>query len=338
MLMLKERFKRIGEDYKILLVMTIMPLIVTYFFSGGEKQEYKVALVQKEKKLELSNEFVEMTEVEALDAMEKNKVQGIVFLGDKNKFLFRQNDVYGKSIKKSVIRTLKEKEMLNYVEEIKEEKLNKFPNLPVGIKKMERPFNEQEEKAKTLLGFMVFFAMYPISYSIAGILGEKREGTWQRQLVSPLEKYEIIFTNFLYSVFLGLIQIYAVLLSAKYLFKVNFTGNFILILFLFALFTITVASLSLMLTTIIKNENQLGNALPIVTTASAMLAGCFWPFELVSNKILIALGYLMPQRWIIDSINKVGINKGSISLIIPNILILLLMSLVFFVVASRKEG
>ena len=93
-----------------------------------------------------------------------------------------------------------------------------------------------------------------------------------------------------------------------------------------------------MLTTIIKNENQLGNALPIVTTASAMLAGCFWPFELVSNKILIALGYLMPQRWIIDSINKVEINKGSISLIIPNILILLLMSLVFFVVASRKEG
>ena len=113
MLMLKERFKRIGEDYKILLVMTIMPLIVTYFFSGGETKEYKVALVQREKILELSNGFVEMTEVEALDAMEKNKVQGIVFLGDKNKFLFKQNDVYGESIKKSVIRTLKEKEMLN---------------------------------------------------------------------------------------------------------------------------------------------------------------------------------------------------------------------------------
>lgn len=337
MLMLKERFKRIGEDYKILLVMTIMPLIVTYFFSGGEKQEYKVALVQREKILELSNGFVEMTEVEALDALEKNKIQGIVFLGDKNKFLFKQNDVYGESIKKSVIRTLKEKEMLTYIEEIRGEKLEKLPDLPVNIKKMEKPFNSQEEKAKTLLGFMVFFAMYPISYSIAGILGEKREGTWQRQLVSPLEKYEIIFTNFLYSVFLGLMQIYAVLFFAKYVFKVKFTGNFLLILFLFALFTVTVASLSLMLTTIIKSENQLGNALPIITTASAMLAGCFWPFELVSNKILIVLGYLMPQRWIIDSINKVGINKGGISLIIPNIFILLLMSLVFFVVASRKE-
>ena len=338
MLMLKERIKRFKEDSNILLIMTIMPLIITYFFSSGEK-ELKIALVQNLQVIELKESYiVEMKETEAMDELQKGNIDGIIFLGEKSQFLVREKSVGNEYVKKMIIKKLKEKKILDYLNEISGKNLTELPVLPVQIKKIEKTLDKEQEKAKTLLGFMVFFAMYPVSYSIANILREKREGTWQRQLIAPINKWELIATNLIYSTMLGLTQIYIVIFTAKFIFNVNFEGNFFMILLLFTLFVVTVASLSLMLTTIIKNENQLGSALPIITTGSAMLAGCFWPFEFVSNKILRVLGYLMPQRWIIDGINKVGIREGSLSLVLPNILILLSMTLIFFVIASKKDN
>jgi len=337
MLMLKERFKRFREDSKILLVMTIMPLIITYFFSSGEN-ELKIALIQNKTIIDLKEDYiVPMTESEAMTELQNGKIDGAIFLGDKNLFLVRQKSFGNEYVKKTLIKKMKEKKVLDYLNELSGKNLAELPVLPVQIKKIEKTLDKEQEKAKTLLGFMVFFAMYPVSYSIASILKEKREGTWQRQLVAPINKWQLIVTNLIYSTLLGLTQIYIVIFTAKFIFNVSFKGNFFMILFLFTLFVLTVASMSLMLTTIIKNENQLGSALPIITTGSAMLAGCFWPFEFVSNKILRILGYMMPQRWLIDGINKVGIREGNLSLILPNILILVCMTLIFFVIASKRE-
>lgn len=335
--MLIERIKRIREDINILLVMTLMPIIITYFFTS-DHNEYKIAIVQGKKEIKLEQiNYINMKKSEAMKALESGEVQGVVILGGKSELIFKENQLMNESVKKEVIKQLKKEKILDYINDSTKQNIKKLPTLPVGLDIVEKPFDNEQERAKTLLGFMIFFAMYPVSYSITNVLKEKREGTWQRQIIAPIERWQLIGINIIYSVILGLIQIYTVLIVSKFVFHVNFTGNFTLVFLMFTLFVITVASLSLMLTTIIRNENQLGNAIPIITTASAMLAGCFWPFEFVSNKILRLLGYLMPQRWVLDAIHKVGIREGNLISILPNILILSLMSLIFFKIAIIKE-
>lgn len=335
--MLIERIKRIKEDVRILLVMTLMPIVITYFFINGHNDS-KIAIVQGKTNIKFEEiDYINMKKDEAMKALNEGRVQGVLIIGERSNLIFKENTLIKESLKREVLKQLKKESVLKYINDSSKQQMNSLPPLPVAIDIREKPFDSEQEKLKTLLGFMIFFAMYPVSYSITNVLREKREGTWQRQLVAPIEKWQLIGVNLVYSVILGLIQLYTVLLVSKFIFHVNFTGSYSLIFLLFTLFAITVASLSLMLTTIIKNENQLGNALPIITTASAMLAGCFWPFELVSNKLLRLLGYLMPQRWVLDAIYKVGIRDGNIISILPNIIILAIMSLIFFKISIVRE-
>ncbi|MBN2796660.1 MAG: ABC transporter permease [Clostridia bacterium] len=186
----------------------------------------------------------------------------------------------------------------------------------------------------SVIGFSLFFAMFTIVFGISDILVEKEQNTWQRQLISPISKFSMITGNMLGVFVLGFVQVSAMFILSKYLFKVQWEGSMLVLLIVVAAFVFCVASMGMMLSNFVSTMGQLSAISPVILTGTAMLGGCFWPLEIVTSKVLLFLSILTPQRWAIEAIEKLLIHGYNISAITNNIIILFGMGMVYLLLGT----
>ena len=180
------------------------------------------------------------------------------------------------------------------------------------------------------IGFSLFFAMFTITFSIGEILLEKKQGTWQRVMIFPVSRGQILAGNLLGTFAVGYFQMLVMVLLGRLLFHVNWGANLPLVLILIALFVLCVSCAGLFLSSILKTSAQLFAATPIIIVSTSMLGGVFWPLEIVQSKILLYLSRFMPQYWLISSLEGIiNYGKGLQDVIFPMI-ILIVMSIVYF--------
>lgn len=187
----------------------------------------------------------------------------------------------------------------------------------------------------TLIGFTVFFSGFTIVFAIGDILEEKRNYTWNRQLVSPISRREILGANMVYTLLIGVFQFITIMLIGQYLFKINWFDNVAGIMILVVAYVGTMASLGLVLTGLVKNMEQLSTLTPIIMTSTGMLGGCMWPLEIISSNVLLLLASLTPQKWVIQGIEKLVMYNGSIQEIVLPVMVLLFMMSVYFTIGTR---
>lgn len=186
----------------------------------------------------------------------------------------------------------------------------------------------------SVVGFSLFFAMFTIIFGIADVLVEKENHTWQRQLVSPISKISILSANLLVTFLIGFIQVSAMFLISRYIFKVDFQGSPITLISIIAAFVFCVTALGMFLSNFVGTMGQLSAISPVIITGSAMLGGCFWPLEIVTNKFMIALSTITPQRWAIGAIEKIVIHGSGFQDVTFNIAILTGMGLLYLLLGT----
>ncbi len=169
-------------------------------------------------------------------------------------------------------------------------------------------------------------------FSIGDILEDKKLYTWQRMLISPISKAEILGGNMIVAFITGLFQIILLIMLSKYLLDIDW-GNCILgILVVVSAFVFSTTSLGLLLSGTVKTTSQLSALTPIVLTSTSMLGGAMFPLEVVNSKVILFLSNFTPQKWAIKGIEDIVMfGKGFESVILPTI-ILLTMGILFFVI------
>jgi ABC-2 type transport system permease protein len=140
-----------------------------------------------------------------------------------------------------------------------------------------------------------------------------------------------MFVTFL----LGFAQISIILLAGKYLFNIHWGDNIGILLAISASYILTFTCLGLFLSSIVKSYDQLGALSPIILVSTAMLGGCMWPIELITNKGLLILSRITPQRWALSAMEAIAMRGDAPSSAIPAILVLLGMSLIYFLLGLR---
>ncbi len=187
----------------------------------------------------------------------------------------------------------------------------------------------------SMIGFTVFFSMYTMVFSIGTILSDKQYKTWERMLVSPLSRTSILGGTMVVSYLTGAVQMGVLLLCGKYLLKIDWGNSMSGILLVSAAFVFSVTSLGLMLSGFIKTQGQLGTLTPIVLTSTSMLGGCMWPLEIVTNKALLFLAELTPQKWAIQGIKSIASGgMGFRAAILPSA-VLLVMGIIYFTIGVK---
>ncbi len=206
---------------------------------------------------------------------------------------------------------------------------------PIIVKEETIDQKKSYDSAKhSVIGFSLFFAMFTIVFGIAEILNERENHTWGRQMVSPISKSSILAANMISTFIIGFAQVSLMFVAGKYVFNIDWQGSMLNILLLVAAFVFCVTSLGLFIANFVKTVGQLSAITPIILTGTAMLGGCFWPLEIVSSKILLALANITPQKWALESIKKIGVHGYGFEEVLFEFAVLVAMGLIYLTLGN----
>ncbi|WP_174616145.1 ABC transporter permease [Virgibacillus ihumii] len=149
-------------------------------------------------------------------------------------------------------------------------------------------------KLHTLFGFTLFFVIYTIAYNVFYVLLEKKEGIWDRIILSPVKKWEMYTANFLYTFLTGYLQVVIVFLVFRYWVGIDFNGRFWESLLLITPYVFAIVALSILVTGIVKTVQQFNAMIPILAVSMAMIGGAYWPLEIVQSEIMLLLSKFDP--------------------------------------------
>ncbi|WP_394120442.1 ABC transporter permease [Planococcus donghaensis] len=193
--------------------------------------------------------------------------------------------------------------------------------------------NETEEfvydnQLQLLFGMTLFFSVYTIMFSLMKIVEEKRYGTWDRLILSPVAKWEIYLGHLAYSFTVGYAQIVLIFMLFKYVFNFDIGDRFGLVLLIIACYTFAIVALGMLAMGLVSRPQQLQAVVPIIATGMAMIGGAFWPIELVSNNMLQAISKVLPITYGLDALKGVAIYNRSWQELSEPISIMLLIGVV----------
>ncbi|OZU87842.1 multidrug ABC transporter permease [Virgibacillus indicus] len=180
----------------------------------------------------------------------------------------------------------------------------------------------------SLFGFTLFFVIYTIAYNLLPVLIEKKDGIWDRMILSPVKKWEMYVANLIYSFFEGYLQVLIIFLVFRYWVGVDFNGRFAETLLLLMPYVFAIVALSIFLTAVTKTVQQFNAVIPIVAVSMAMIGGAYWPIEIVESKILLALSKINPVTYGMEVLNGTAVYGYPLEELLYPISILLLMGVV----------
>ncbi|WP_042351056.1 ABC transporter permease [Bacillus massiliigorillae] len=146
----------------------------------------------------------------------------------------------------------------------------------------------------SLFGFSLFFVIYTIAFNVVTILTEKKEGVWNRILISPTKKWEMYTGNLLYSFLTGYVQVALVFCVFRFGLDIEFHGAFGKTLIILIPYVFCIIAFSLFVAALVKNLQQFNVAISLVSVSMAMLGGAYWPIEVVTSSFMLLLAKFTP--------------------------------------------
>ncbi|MGI6766301.1 MAG: ABC transporter permease [Lentihominibacter sp.] len=176
-----------------------------------------------------------------------------------------------------------------------------------------------------MIGIIVFFFVY----LIAGInfLGERRSGTLERMLATPIKRSEIVTGYTLGFCVLAIIQTLIISLFSVYALGLPVEGSLLLVLLINILTAICALTLGILLSTLADSEFQLIQFIPIVIIPQVFLCGLF---HLSSGWQTVSR--FVPLYYTTDALRSVMIKGLGLADIGSDVAVLLGLSIVFIII------
>lgn len=183
-------------------------------------------------------------------------------------------------------------------------------------------------RTTSTLGFTVMFVMWAVVFSAGETLQEKKNNTWGRLNLTPVSKSTIILGKMLGTFLRGWVQVVFLILFSNYVIGISWGSSILPTIVVISVFLLSVNGLGMFLSNLVKTNSQLGAISAILITCSSMLAGCYWPLEMVPDTMQ-KVAQIFPQYWAMKALHSTIGNQGWDALVTP-LLALAGMGLLFF--------
>ena len=189
-----------------------------------------------------------------------------------------------------------------------------------------------------LLGYFVpsmsiFFLMFAAFSGTSSILEEEREGTLHRLMTTPTSTVEILLGKIGGTFLTGILQFIVLVSVSALLFGVHWSDDLfpLILLSVFTVFSAT--SLGAFLASFARNANQAGVIGTTVNLVFAMLGGNFMVTTAYPDWLTV-ISKLTINRWALDGFTNLALSHGTLNDILPNLAVLMAMSVFYFTLAS----
>lgn len=184
------------------------------------------------------------------------------------------------------------------------------------------------------VGELVLF-IFLIGLTSAGDLVEaRRDGTARRMLATPTPAWAVVAGEGLGRYAILLVQATFIVLLGATIFGVSW-GDPVGVALVVGAFALVGTSISLLVGTLARSNEQATSLGPPVGIALAMLGGAMWPLEIV-GPVMRAVGHLTPHAWALDAFVDLMGNRASASAILPQVAVLVLFSALLLPLAGLR--
>jgi ABC-2 type transport system permease protein len=178
-------------------------------------------------------------------------------------------------------------------------------------------------------GMMVQFSIFGLITSAMVLVLERKSGTLQRLLSSPIHKYEVIAGHVLAMFCIVFIQQLILVLVGQFVFGVNYARQPLAILLMIVVLSFWAASLGLLISALARKEDQVITLSLVAMFVFAALGGAWFPLE-VAGKAFAAIGHIMPTAWAMDGFQNILVRGLAFQSVLLPAGILMLYALAFF--------
>jgi ABC-2 type transport system permease protein len=183
--------------------------------------------------------------------------------------------------------------------------------------------------AQASAGMMVQFSIFGLITSAMVLVLERKSGTLQRLLSSPIRRYEVIAGHVLAMFCIVFAQQLILVLVGQFVFGVNYARQPLAILLMIAVLSFWAASLGLLISAISRKEDQVITLSLIAMFVFAAMGGAWFPLE-VAGTAFATVGHIMPTAWAMDGFQNILIRGLGFQSVLMPAGILLIYALAFF--------
>ena len=183
--------------------------------------------------------------------------------------------------------------------------------------------------AQASAGMMVQFSIFGLITSAMVLMLERKSGTLQRLLTSPIRRYEVIAGHVLAMFCTVFAQQLILVIVGQLVFGVDYARQPLAILLMISVLSLWAASLGLLISALSRKEDQVITLSLISMFVFAAMGGAWFPLE-VAGKAFATVGHIMPTAWAMDGFQNILIRGLEFQSVLLPAGILLLYALAFF--------
>lgn len=225
-------------------------------------------------------------------------------------------------------------ERQSYLEEAVESASRAWANAPLSLKAVDaaaktddplsvNPYNQFSP------GMIVQFAIFGLIQVAMIMVLERKNGAMSRLLTTPMKKAELIGGHILGMFVVFFLQQLILVVFGQLVLKVDYfraLGGTLLVMVALSLF---VASLGLLISTLVKTEDQVVMWAMMAMFIFSALGGAWFSLEMV-GKAFSTIGHLMPSAWAIEGFQNIIMRGLGIKSVLMPVGIILAYTLAFF--------
>lgn len=187
------------------------------------------------------------------------------------------------------------------------------------------------------MGFTVFFVLMICVAGAGGIIEEREHGTLRRLLAAPTGRVPVIGGKLLGVAFMGSLEAAVLVGFGVAIFRVPWGNSPAAVIPLLLSLVLASTGLGVMLSASVRTRSQLAAISSVLSTALAMLGGCYWPLE-VTPPFMQTLALLTPTGWAMIGLkNTVARGMGVAGVLVPCAALLGMAALFFTVGLIRLK-
>ena len=355
----KKEALQIIRDPSSIAIAFVLPIILLLIFGYGVSLDAKrvpIAVVVEKPGPE-TNEFIAgfrrseyfiprhmRTIQEAMDALKKAQVSGVVWLRENFSREYHQKDSPPISLIVNGVDANTARIIEGYVQGVwlnwlEQQGLQRGAHFKVPVNVEYRIWYNPEVRSKNFLvpGIIaVIMTLIGALLTALVIAREWERGTMEAMLVTPITAKEIILGKLIPYFILGMGGFMLSFVVTILLFKVPMRGSFLLLLGSSALFLLASLGMGLLISTLARSQFVAAQVSIVVTFLPAFILSGFifeisgmpWPIQVITH--------LIPARYYVSILQSAFLAGDIWRVLIPNAVALLLMTL-FFIGIIRKK-
>lgn len=192
---------------------------------------------------------------------------------------------------------------------------------------------------RSIGGIAIMFLLFTLTAASNSLFEEKSEGTLNRILCMPVKRSQILWSKYIYSMLLGVVQLLILFLFAWMVFNLDIFSNFINLIIVIIAASAAAVSFGMLITSFAKSISQASGLSTLLILAMSAVGGAWFPIFLLPDWMQsLARGTL--TFWSVEAFIQVLWRHSDFSGIALNILILLSIAFIinFYTLLRFRNG